>query len=128
MDADKAKALVQESWALVEADLDTHGIKFFMKIFEIAPPALQLFSFKGLYPPLAWLCSHAAVPEREITCCRQTALIQGALPRTPTRWWAPFDALASKTADDADLAKSPKLKEHAAQVMKTVGQAVSSKA
>ena len=53
MDADKAKTLVQESWALVEADLDTHGIKFFMKIFEIAPPALQLFSFKGLYHPLA---------------------------------------------------------------------------
>jgi hypothetical protein len=24
-----------------------------MKIFEIAPPALQLFSFKGLYHPLA---------------------------------------------------------------------------
>lgn len=38
--------LVQESWELVEKDLDTHGIKFFMRIFEIAPAALQLFSFR----------------------------------------------------------------------------------
>jgi hemoglobin-like flavoprotein len=38
--------LVQESWELVEKDLETHGIKFFMRIFEIAPAALQLFSFK----------------------------------------------------------------------------------
>ena len=37
---------VQESWAIVAQDLDTHGIKFFLRIFEIAPPALQLFSFK----------------------------------------------------------------------------------
>jgi hypothetical protein len=50
MEADKAKTLVQESWALVQADLDTHGIKFFKKIFEIAPGALELFkSFKGTY-------------------------------------------------------------------------------
>ncbi len=40
---------VQESWAIVSQDLDTHGIKFFLKIFEIAPPALELFSFKGLW-------------------------------------------------------------------------------
>ncbi len=50
MEADKAKTLVQESWELVKADLDTHGIKFFKKIFEIAPGALELFkSFKGAY-------------------------------------------------------------------------------
>ena len=46
MAADNSKSLVQESWALVAQDLDTHGIKFFLRIFEIAPPALQLFSFK----------------------------------------------------------------------------------
>jgi hemoglobin-like flavoprotein len=30
----------------VEPDIEEHGVKFFMRIFEIAPPALQLFSFK----------------------------------------------------------------------------------
>ena len=39
--------LVQESWVLVEKDIDAHGVKFFMRIFEIAPGALQLFSFRG---------------------------------------------------------------------------------
>jgi hemoglobin-like flavoprotein len=38
--------LVQESWGLVEKDIDAHGVKFFMRIFEIAPGALQLFSFR----------------------------------------------------------------------------------
>mmetsp|Transcript_1720 Transcript_1720/g.3029 ORF Transcript_1720/g.3029 Transcript_1720/m.3029 type:complete len:170 (+) Transcript_1720:20-529(+) len=42
--------LVQGTWRLVEQDLDAHGIKFFMRIFEIAPPALQLFSFKNEVP------------------------------------------------------------------------------
>uniref|UniRef100_A0A7S1DV93 Globin domain-containing protein n=1 Tax=Hemiselmis andersenii TaxID=464988 RepID=A0A7S1DV93_HEMAN len=39
---------VQDSWRVVEKDLDTHGIKFFMRIFEIAPGALQLFSFRDV--------------------------------------------------------------------------------
>lgn len=57
MEAEKAKTLVQESWALVQADLDTHGIKFFKKIFEIAPGALELFkSFKGTR--ICLLCHH----------------------------------------------------------------------
>ena len=40
--------LVQESWALVERDLEAHGVKLFMRIFEIAPGALQLFSFRNV--------------------------------------------------------------------------------
>lgn len=40
------RQLVQDSWALVEPDIEEHGVKFFMRIFEIAPPALQLFSFR----------------------------------------------------------------------------------
>jgi hemoglobin-like flavoprotein len=40
--------LVQESWAVVERDVDAHGVKFFMRIFEIAPGALQLFSFRNV--------------------------------------------------------------------------------
>jgi len=49
-DADKTRLLVEESWALVEQDLEAHGVAFFLKIFEIAPAALQLFSFKGECP------------------------------------------------------------------------------
>eukprot|EP00288_Rhodomonas_lens_P008542 CAMPEP_0177724296 /NCGR_PEP_ID=MMETSP0484_2-20121128/18655_1 /TAXON_ID=354590 /ORGANISM="Rhodomonas lens, Strain RHODO" /LENGTH=66 /DNA_ID=CAMNT_0019236759 /DNA_START=24 /DNA_END=220 /DNA_ORIENTATION=- len=30
--------LVQETWSLVAQDLEAHGVKFFLKIFEIAPP------------------------------------------------------------------------------------------
>eukprot|EP00961_Rhodomonas_salina_P166882 2249110-Rhodomonas_salina.1 len=45
-----AKELVQETWVLVEAKLEAHAVKFFLKIFEIAPPALQLFSFKDEVP------------------------------------------------------------------------------
>mmetsp|Transcript_10698 Transcript_10698/g.26475 ORF Transcript_10698/g.26475 Transcript_10698/m.26475 type:complete len:153 (+) Transcript_10698:64-522(+) len=46
--ASEHKQLVQDSWALVEKDLDAHGIKFFMRIFTIAPQAQGLFSFKDL--------------------------------------------------------------------------------
>eukprot|EP00961_Rhodomonas_salina_P268071 3622233-Rhodomonas_salina.1 len=41
---------VRETWAMVEQKLESHAIKFFLKIFEIAPPALQLFSFKDEVP------------------------------------------------------------------------------
>jgi len=47
---DRTRVLVERSWALVEQDLEAHGIKFFLKIFEIAPAALQLFSFKDERP------------------------------------------------------------------------------
>ena len=57
---------VQESWAIVSQDLDTHGIKFFLKIFEIAPPALELFSFKGLWHTCALsLSQRESESERE---------------------------------------------------------------
>ena len=46
-DADQTRLLVEESWALVEQDLEANGVAFFLKIFEIAPAALELFSFKG---------------------------------------------------------------------------------
>ena len=70
--AERVKGHVQASWRLVEKDIEGHGVKFFMRIFEIAPPALQLFSFK----------------------------------------------------DVEELEKSPQLKKHASNVMRTVGQAV----
>ena len=41
--------LVEESWALVSGgnDLQDLGVKAFLKIFEIAPGAVELFSFQG---------------------------------------------------------------------------------
>jgi hypothetical protein len=39
--------LVQESWAKVEAlGLETVGVLFFMRIFEISPGAVKMFSFR----------------------------------------------------------------------------------
>ena len=49
--ADVAQRWVQESWALVQQDSQRVGINLFLKIFEIAPAALQLFSFRGKLPP-----------------------------------------------------------------------------
>ena len=40
------KAEVNETWKLVAEDMTTHGVAFFKRIFELAPEALQLFSFK----------------------------------------------------------------------------------
>ena len=40
------KLEVAQTWKLVAEDLTKHGIVFFKRIFELAPPALQLFSFK----------------------------------------------------------------------------------
>ncbi|KAJ1451752.1 globin-like protein [Pelagophyceae sp. CCMP2097] len=45
MDAAGVK-LVTDTWALVAPDAEMHGIVFFKHVFEIAPGALQLFSFK----------------------------------------------------------------------------------
>ena len=44
--------LVEESWALVSGgnDLQDLGVKAFLKIFEIAPGAVELFSFQGVCP------------------------------------------------------------------------------
>ncbi|XP_031482238.1 non-symbiotic hemoglobin 1 [Nymphaea colorata] len=39
------EALVVESWAVLKKDAAAHGMKFFTKIFEIAPSAKRLFSF-----------------------------------------------------------------------------------
>jgi hypothetical protein len=39
--------LVQESWVKVEAlGLETVGMLFFKRIFEIAPKAIKMFSFR----------------------------------------------------------------------------------
>jgi hypothetical protein len=38
---------VQESWERIEQNLDSLGVKFFMRFFALSPSALQLFSFKG---------------------------------------------------------------------------------
>ena len=38
--------LVSESWKIVERDIEIFGVAFFVKVLEIAPEALQLFSFK----------------------------------------------------------------------------------
>ena len=40
------KAEVSETWKLVAEDLERHGIVFFKRIFELAPEALALFSFR----------------------------------------------------------------------------------
>ena len=45
---DQIAADVTRTWALVAASpLEPTGVAFFLKIFEIAPEALQLFSFKN---------------------------------------------------------------------------------
>lgn len=49
-EAGRTRELVQETWKLVEQELDAHAVQFFLRIFEIAPPALQLFSFKDETP------------------------------------------------------------------------------
>ena len=54
---EKVWLLVEESWSVVERDLEAHGVAFFLKIFEIAPAALQLFSFKGEFSVVA----HASI-------------------------------------------------------------------
>ncbi|KAJ1474765.1 globin-like protein, partial [Baffinella frigidus] len=37
---------VLDSWAIVAEDLEVYGVQFFLKLFEIAPQALKLFSFR----------------------------------------------------------------------------------
>ena len=39
---------VQDTWKMVEANLEENGVAFFKAIFEIAPGALQLFSFRNV--------------------------------------------------------------------------------
>lgn len=39
---------VQDTWKMVEANLEDNGVAFFKAIFEIAPGALQLFSFRDV--------------------------------------------------------------------------------
>lgn len=58
---------VTDSWALVAADLTSHGIIFFKKVFDIAPEALQLFSFRdedNLYESKALRAHATKVPPR----------------------------------------------------------------
>lgn len=43
---DRQITLVQETWKLVAVDLQGNGIKFFHRIFELAPEVLNLFNFK----------------------------------------------------------------------------------
>lgn len=40
---------VQNTWKLVEANLEANGVAFFRNIFRIAPGALQLFSFRDVH-------------------------------------------------------------------------------
>ena len=108
---------VQESWALVAQDLDTHGIKFFMKIFEIAPPALQLFSFRGF----ALQTNSVGCDSVHAHCSLPAAKI--GLGGVRTHIYS-VSAFLMGDSDEDDLAKSPKLKAHAANVMSTVGKAV----
>ncbi|XP_072974248.1 anaerobic nitrite reductase Glb1-3-like isoform X1 [Typha angustifolia] len=39
------EALVLEAWEVIKKDAGNHGLKFFLRIFEIAPSAVGLFSF-----------------------------------------------------------------------------------
>jgi len=43
---EEMKLEVSETWQLVAQDMERHGVAFFKRIFELAPEALQLFSFK----------------------------------------------------------------------------------
>lgn len=43
---EEMKLAVADSWKLVAEDLTGHGIVFFKRVFELAPEALGLFSFK----------------------------------------------------------------------------------
>lgn len=43
---EEMKLEVNETWKLVAEDLTGHGIVFFKRVFELAPEALALFSFK----------------------------------------------------------------------------------
>ncbi|CAN6301709.1 unnamed protein product [Urochloa humidicola] len=43
--SEEQEALVLKSWALMKKDSANLGLRFFLKIFEIAPSAKQLFSF-----------------------------------------------------------------------------------
>ncbi|CAN6459888.1 unnamed protein product [Victoria cruziana] len=43
--SEEQEALVVRSWAVLKKDAAAHGMKFFAKIFEIAPSAKRLFSF-----------------------------------------------------------------------------------
>ena len=65
---ERVKQLVQASWRLVAQDIEGHGVKFFMRIFEIAPPALQLFSFRDVadLEKSPQLKAHASVVMRTV--------------------------------------------------------------
>ncbi|KAK3150929.1 hypothetical protein QOZ80_3AG0239520 [Eleusine coracana subsp. coracana] len=43
--SEEQEALVLKSWAIVKKDSADHALRFFLKIFEIAPSAKQMFSF-----------------------------------------------------------------------------------
>uniref|UniRef100_K4AGJ7 Globin domain-containing protein n=1 Tax=Setaria italica TaxID=4555 RepID=K4AGJ7_SETIT len=43
--SEEQEALVLKSWALMKKDSANLGLRFFLKIFEIAPSAKQMFSF-----------------------------------------------------------------------------------
>ena len=47
---DQIRALVAESWGQIAGRIDEIGVAFFLKVFEIAPEALQLFSFRDVNP------------------------------------------------------------------------------
>lgn len=42
---EEQEALVVKSWSVMKKDAGELGLKFFLKIFEIAPSAMKLFSF-----------------------------------------------------------------------------------
>ncbi|KAK3147931.1 hypothetical protein QOZ80_3BG0288540 [Eleusine coracana subsp. coracana] len=43
--SEEQEALVLKSWAIMKKDSANHALRFFLKIFEIAPSAKQMFSF-----------------------------------------------------------------------------------
>jgi len=49
---DESHRLVRESWIHVADDVEVYGLHFFLKIFEMEPKLLNLFSFRYLSPPL----------------------------------------------------------------------------
>ncbi|KAL5218884.1 hypothetical protein ABZP36_019568 [Zizania latifolia] len=43
--SEEQEALVLKSWAIMKKDSASIGLRFFLKIFEVAPSASQMFSF-----------------------------------------------------------------------------------
>eukprot|EP00962_Isochrysis_galbana_P061419 scaffold36949_cov247-Isochrysis_galbana.AAC.1 len=100
--------LVQESWTKVEAlGLETVGILFFKRIFDIAPGAIKMFSFRD--EPNVSRASQRGYPwKRSSLRISKRAYTHSDLGLSP----------------HGQVYESPRFKKHAVGVVTTVGTAV----